>query len=206
MKTIIYLMRHSQPMKNNIHLENNDSLQLTNEKNPLSVVGEDRAKLLAELSELDNIDTVISSNYVRAMGTAKYVADRNNKGLNIIAGFGERKFGIADWSQLTQGFEKKQLIDLDYKIGDGESHREVADRMYDSLMMVLRNNLGKRVAIVSHATAITFLFMKFGNYSDEKLYFKDKVIFDNDFVWNAPELFKLTFEDEVLMDIENIRF
>lgn len=206
MKTIIYLIRHSQPMKNNIQLKNNDSLQIINEKNPLSVVGEDKAKMMAEINELDNIDIVISSNYVRAMSTAKYVADKNKKDLNIIEGFGERKFGITDWSQKPEGFEKRQLVDLDYKIDDGESHNEVADRMYNSLMLVLKENLGKRIVVVSHATAITFLFMKFGTYYDGILYFKDKVIFDKDFEWNAPELFKLTFEQEELVDIENIRF
>lgn len=46
--TTIYLMRHSEPLKFNI-INCNDSLQLQNEKWPLSVEGE---KLAEEKSEL----------------------------------------------------------------------------------------------------------------------------------------------------------
>jgi len=205
MKTVIYLIRHSEPMKKKIDLINNDSLQITNEKNPLSIIGEQKALALSKIDELKDIDLVISSNYVRAMSTAKYIAENNNKDLYLNENFGERKFGVSDWSQKPQGFEKRQLVDLDYKIGDGESHNEVAERMYDSLMKTVNENIGKRIVIVSHATAILFLLMKFGTYSDNKLYFNGKVLIDENFKWNAPEVFKLEFEDNELIAIKNIR-
>ena len=50
---------------------NNESLQLQNEKMPLSIEGEELASNISKESELQNIDVVISSNYVRAMSTAK---------------------------------------------------------------------------------------------------------------------------------------
>ena len=70
MKTI-YVMRHSEPLKP-INLNNNDSLQIQNEKWGLTVNGEKLAEKTSGLSELANFDVVISSNYVRALSTAKY--------------------------------------------------------------------------------------------------------------------------------------
>lgn len=78
MKTIIYISRHSEPMKVENTLSN-DNLQLQNEKQILSLEGERRAKILSEIDELQDIEAVISSNYVRTMSTAKYLAEINIK-------------------------------------------------------------------------------------------------------------------------------
>ena len=68
--TTIYFMRHSEPIKiNNIY--NNDSLQIQNEKSILSVNGEKLAKEKSEI--LNDYDIVFSSNYARAIATAKYL-------------------------------------------------------------------------------------------------------------------------------------
>ena len=94
---VIYLIRHSEGLKKKKDILNTDSLQLINEKNPLSVVGEERARKLSEMEEFNNIDVVISSNYVRAIATAKYIASKNDVDVNIIESFGERRFGINSW-------------------------------------------------------------------------------------------------------------
>ena len=201
---VIYLMRHSEGLKNVNNFINNDSLQIINEKNPLSVVGEERAKKLADSEELKDIDLVISSNYVRAMATAKYIANKNNMSLNIMEGFGERKFGVSSWDELPADFEERQLEDIDFKMEQGESRREVADRMDNSLMRVLDECYYDRIVIVSHATAITFLLMKYGKVIDGNLFFKDRVILDKEFSWCAPDVFKLTFNNKELIDITHI--
>lgn len=78
MRTTIYITRHSEPMKPIFELSN-DNLQLQNEKQLLTPEGERRAKILSEIDELKDIDAIITSNYVRTMSTAKYIADKNNK-------------------------------------------------------------------------------------------------------------------------------
>ena len=113
---VIYLIRHSEGLKKKKDILNTDSLQLINEKNPLSVVGEERARKLSEMEEFNNIDVVISSNYVRAIATAKYIASKNDVDVNIIESFGERRFGINSWDELPEGFEKKQLSDETYNL------------------------------------------------------------------------------------------
>ena len=75
--TTIYLIRHSKPMKVNNSLSN-DNLQIQNEKQFLSIEGEQIAQNKLNNTELDNIDVLFSSNYVRTMQTAKYLAEKNN--------------------------------------------------------------------------------------------------------------------------------
>lgn len=194
-------------MNNKININNSDDLQIENEKNPLSVYGEEKARKLSLKDEMKNIDLVISSNYVRAISTAKYIAYQNNLDINIIEGFGERKFGINSWDEKPKDFDKKQIEDENFKMPNGESRKETADRMYNALMGVLNEYSGKRIAIVSHATAITYLFMKVFNHQKGTMNidFNGRTIIDENFVWNAPEVFKLTFEDDNLVDIENVK-
>ena len=200
----IYLMRHSEGLKNVEQVINGDSLQLINEKNPLSIVGEERAEKVARLEEFKNLDVVISSNYVRAMATAKYFAYNNDVSLKVIDSFGERKFGVESWSELPENFERRQLDEIDLKLPNGESRREVSERMYNSLFGVIDNFYQDRILIVSHATAITFLLMKLGELVDGNIVFNNKVVIDKDFVWGAPDGFKLTFDGKELVDISHI--
>lgn len=54
MNTTVYFIRHSEPIGKDFveNIENNNSLQIWNEKMPLSIDGEAKAKALSELSEL----------------------------------------------------------------------------------------------------------------------------------------------------------
>lgn len=87
--TYIYLIRHSEQLKitNNIQ----EDSQIKNEKIILSINGEKKAEEMSKLSELKNIDVLWCSNYVRAISTAKYIAEENNIELNIDKNLGERK-------------------------------------------------------------------------------------------------------------------
>lgn len=205
MLTKIYLIRHSEPIKNTNNIVNNDNLQTKNEKTPLSVEGEKKAEDLSKKEELKNIDIIYSSNYARAISTAKYLAHKNNLIINIIEDFGERKFGIDNWNEKPKDFEQRQFDDENYKMKNGESRKEVADRMSNSLNKVIEKNKGKKVVIISHAAAITFLLMKIGEYKDNKLFFNNKLLMDEKYTWNAPEIFKLTFDNNKLINIEIIR-
>lgn len=192
-------------MNNTKNINNTDDLQIQNEKTPLSVEGEEKAKSLSLKDEMQNIDLVISSNYVRAVSTAKYIAHQNKLDINIIEDFGERKFGVNKWDEKPKDFDKKQIDDENYKLKNGESRKETADRMYKALMNVLEKNKGKRIAIVSHATAITYLFMKMFKSDGITISYNGKKLMDKNFVWNAPEIFKLVYENDNLISIENVR-
>ena len=124
MKTKIYLIRHSEQLKKINNIINNDNLQIQNEKACLSIDGEMLASKISKLDELQNIDILFSSNYVRTISTAKYIANENNIKINIVEALGERKFGINNWNELPKDFEMKQFVDENYKIGNGESQKK----------------------------------------------------------------------------------
>ena len=81
--TIVYLVRHSETLKidgiKNIEEDN----QISNEKIILSVEGENKARELSQREELNNIDVIWSSNYVRAISTAKYIAYKKLQMLHL---------------------------------------------------------------------------------------------------------------------------
>ena len=203
--TTIYLIRHSKPLKpNNTYTK--DNLQLQNEKCILSIDGEEIARKAFDKDIFDNIDFVYASNYVRTIATAKYVAFKNNVDVNIVDNLGERKFGITSWDELPENFERKQFLDENYKIGNGESQKEVRERMYSALMKILADNKGKNVVIVSHGTAISYLLKKWcviDIYEDKLRYvFNEKILLNGFF--NYCETFKLSFDDDnKLINIEN---
>ena len=152
---------------------------------------------------------MFSSNYVRTIQTAKYLAVKNDLAINVISDLGERKFGISSWDELPENFERKQFLDENYKIGTGESQKEVKDRMYLSFMKILETNKNKKIAIVSHATAISYLLRKWCDIEilDDKLRysFNGNILLDDYF--NYCETFKLEFDDDNnLIDIQNIKF
>jgi len=82
-KTIIYLIRHSEQSREKLSVDPGLSDQEKNEKIPLSPNGEILADRLSEITELKGIDTIYSSNYVRTISTAKYIALKNGLELNI---------------------------------------------------------------------------------------------------------------------------
>lgn len=170
------------------------------------------ANKLANMEEMSNIEVVFASNYVRSIGTAKYIAYRNKIDVNIDKNFGERIYGINSIDGIIDDFNVKQWNDIDYKLPNGESRRDVTNRMYNALIRVINDYKNKRIAIVSHGTAISFLLDKwcdvFVNYNNDnkmntKIVFKNKIIFDNNI--SAPCVFKIVFDDNNnIISIENI--
>lgn len=89
--THIYLIRHSEQLKIKNKIVQNEDSQISNEKIILSVKGEKKAQKISKLKQLNNVDVLWSSNYVRAISTAKYIASENNIEINIDENFNERK-------------------------------------------------------------------------------------------------------------------
>lgn len=204
--TIIYLIRHSKTLDVNNELST-DTLQIQNEKKVLSKEGENLAKDKFNNSIFNDIEVIYTSNYVRTIETAKYISENNNIKINILDELGERRFGISSWSEKPKDFERRQFLDENYKIGDGENKKEVEERMYDCILKILKENKNKTIAIVSHATAISYLLNKWCNIKieDNMLSYK----YNNKEILKGPinycETLKLTFDIENnLKNIEKI--
>ena len=194
-------MRHAEPLKP-VNINNRDSLQIQNEKWGLTVNGEILAQKMSFIKEFSNFDIVISSNYVRAISTAKYFTKDK---LLIDESFGERKFGINNWDELPKDFGKKQFADFNYKLPNGESINEVIEREYKSLINILNKYPDKKILIVGHSTVLASLFSKWCEIDYKGVYkFNDKKFFEGR--WNYCETFKLEFdESNNLISIENIK-
>lgn len=91
MTTTIYLIRHSKQLKDYGTILTNESQQEQNEKIILSVEGEAETKNLSKNKELEDVSEVWSSSYVRAISTAKYIAERNLLKINIDSSLNERR-------------------------------------------------------------------------------------------------------------------
>ena len=91
--TIVYLIRHAETAQENGIRNTNEDYQMINEKEILSVHGEEESKRLSKNIELNNIDIIWSSSYTRAKATAKYIANNNNLPINLDSNLSERKLG-----------------------------------------------------------------------------------------------------------------
>ena len=212
--TTVYLIRHSVRMKTSsieTYKTNQEDI-IKREKIILSVEGERRAEILSNEKELQDIDVIYTSNCVRTLQTAKYMMESQNLKANIDSRFDERRVGKINNLKLKDWFSK-QYFDQDYKTVGGESQREVRKRFEEAFDEVIKKHNGKRIAIFSHEYAITFFLLKYCKLLDVdvcadscklRYEYKDKILFDKPI--SAPEVFKLTFENEDLINIELIEF
>ena len=154
--TIIYLIRHAETIDENGIRNTNEDSQMINEKEILSVYGEEQSKILSENSELNNIDVIWSSSYTRAKATAKYIANNNNLPINLDSNLSERKLGnlieLGDFmkNKKTRDPSQEQLLDRNFKTSDGESAEETRQRMTKFFDRILREYEGKKIAVISH--------------------------------------------------------
>ena len=199
--TTVYLIRHSLQLREKGIMNVEESDQLINEKIILSVEGEEKAKEISEIDELQNVDVIWSSSYVRAKQTAKYIAEKNKLDINIDSRLNERKLGdLNDLKGLGKNkqhsFVEEQLLDDNLKNSLGESLIDVQKRMDSVISKIVLDNKNKRIVIVSHGAALKFYLRKFCKLNkDIKLEFNNGVL---DF--SSPCIIKLIINDDNLND------
>ena len=206
-KTIVYLIRHSEQLKIDGIKNIKEEQQISNEKILLSVEGEIKASNLSKIDELQDIDVIWSSNYVRAISTAKYIAYENNLSINLDTNFNERKLGNLEtldkiYENTKYSFTEAQLLDADLKNINGENRYEVNKRMDYSLNKILKDYLGKKIVIVSHGAAIKFLLMNWCTLNEVR-----KLVYNNCIIdLNSPSIIKLEFNKDKLENLSIINF
>lgn len=206
MNTIVYFIRHADTIDEKGIRNTKETSQMINEKEILSIKGEEDSKRLSKNEELKNIDTIWCSSYVRAKQTAKYIAEENNLQINLDDRLNERKLGnleeiaIFMKDKKTRDPSQEQLLYPKFKTSDGESAEDTNKRMTEFLNECLNENKGKKIVIVSHGGSIKFLLLNWCKVNENmKLEYKDKEL-----NVTSPSLLKLTFKDEELMNIEQI--
>ena len=204
--TIIYLIRHAETVDENGFRNTDEDFQSINEKEILSVEGEEEARKLSENSELKNLDVIWSSYYTRAKATAKYIANENNLQYNLDRRLSERKLGnIEDLAKFmndkeTRDPSREQLAFSEFKTRDGESAKDTNKRMNEFIGEILEEYKEKRIAVVSHGGAIKFYLLSYCRVNERlNLEYKGKEL-----NISSPCLLKLTFKDNKLVDLKKI--
>lgn len=205
--TVVYLIRHGETIDENGIRNTNETIQEINEKEILSIEGEEDSRKLSENTELENIHIIWCSSYTRAKQTAKYIATKNNVQYNIDMRLCERKLGnIEDLAKFmcdkeTRDPSREQLAFPDFKTRDGESANDTKIRMNKFMQEILGKYEGKRIAVISHGGAIKFYLLSYCNVNNNlNLEYKGKEL-----VINSPCLLKLVFKEKKLIELEQIQ-
>ena len=179
--TIIYLVRHAETVEENGIRNTNEGSQMINEKEILSVEGEEQAKKISENDELKNLDIIWSSSYTRAKATAKYIANTNNLPFNLDDSLSERKLGnlkeLGEFmkDKSTKDPSQEQLLNRTFRTSDGESAEQTRERMNNFFNKILKKHEGKRIAVISHGGSIKFFLLNWCTVNKNvKLVYKKK--------------------------------
>ena len=205
--TIVYLIRHAETVEEDGIRNTNENSQTINEKEILSVEGEEQAKKLSENQELKDLDIIWSSSYARAKATAKYIANVNKLTYNLDDNLSERKLGnlkeLGEFmkDKSTRDPSQEQLLDRTFRTSDGESAEQTRERMNKFFGKILKEYEGKRIAVISHGGSIKFFLLNWCIVNENV-----KLVYNKNTILNikSPCLLKLTFRKNELIDLEQI--
>jgi len=171
MKTIIYLVRHGES------IGNKKRLCLGHTDLNLSELGLIQAEKTAEkLSDIE-FSKVYSSDLLRAYNTA--LPHAKKRGLEVIKKEGLREIYLGEWENVSFDVlmtEHKEVFEKEWKAKfgvfqspGGESVPVVAERVYNTVLAIAKENLGSTVLCASHAAAIRALWGRISNINPEDL-------------------------------------
>lgn len=206
MKTI-YLIRHSAPF---VEIENYEDYKNVpwsdyNRNMILSSEGEEKAKKLCNIDELEHLDAVYSADSFRAIGTAKYVAEINNLKIKLDNRINERNLGVNTISELPENQTLESFKNKDYKFGTGESLNEV-DKRFNSFINEILESKNNNIALFIHGIIMMSFLQNNTDFSFDgknmKLLFNNKEVYKDRM--KNPMIFKIEYENDSIVDIEEI--
>lgn len=208
MKTI-YLIRHSAPFVEIDNYVDNDNVLWSefNKNMILSPLGEENAKKLCNVAELNDINEIYASNSSRAIGTAKYLAESNGIRIKLDKRINEREFGVEYIKDLSSDFTKLSFEDKNFKVNSGESLNEVNNRLKSFVNDLLDNNSYK-IAIVMHGIILLSYLKTICNHfaydgKNFNIKYNDNVVLDG--IPENPSVYKIEFDDNKnVINVESV--
>ena len=154
--TTIYLTRHGKTLWNlEKRLQGTSNSELTEE-------GVEQAKALRDRIEELDIDVIYTSPIKRAYETAQIL--RGGKNINIIAEDGLKEINFGEYEGRTEeellsigrGHEISKIFsgEMDVRAPDGETLRELYNRISKVLDDILEIEKGKNILIVTHGATL----------------------------------------------------
>ena len=161
-KTEIILIRHGQS------LGNAERKYLGRTDLDLSETGYSQAEAAATALSHLTIDRIYSSPLSRAYNTA--VPHARQRGLSITVVEDLAEINLGKWENLPIDVLETEWHDEFeygwrgnfgiYQVPDGESVQDLANRVYNAVLKIAEENVGKTVLIASHAAAIRSFYGK----------------------------------------------
>ncbi|MBE6048949.1 MAG: histidine phosphatase family protein [Clostridium sp.] len=168
--TTVYITRHGQTLWNiDYRFQGQKDSELTEK-------GINQAKLLSERMKDVHIDCIYASPLKRTVETAKVI--RGDRNIEIIKEDGFRELSFGDYEgrtkeELVLEGKGKEITDIfnyveEAKAPNGESLKELYDRVSKTLDSVLDKQKGKTIFIVTHGAALLAIYKYF---SEENKYY-----------------------------------
>ncbi len=181
-----------------------DDLETIRLLRPLSIKGEEVAKLISERKEIKDILYIMASFQSGAIGTAKYLARKFELQIEMRKELNDCAVGMLG-SKNIKMVKNLQDHDFTYRLPNGESLQDVGDR----INTFITNNLNKdgNIVMFTHKRAILGFLLKYGkvgyNLEDDLiLEYNDKIIYDGS--ETNYDLYELYFDTDGLKEINRL--
>lgn len=161
--TTLYLTRHGETIWNT-----EKRMQGWNDS-PLTELGVKQAEWLGERLQKEEIDIIYSSPSGRAFKTAEIV--KGTKNVQIIPRDNLREINMGDLEGKSQEYLVREYESEIYNFwnapslyvpNNGETFKEVQDRVVEEIMNIVNENKGKTILVVTH-TVVLKCFMAYVN-------------------------------------------
>ena len=117
-------------------------------------------------------------------------------------GWEKEKYGMIDKAKdNSKDLTTTQLLNPEFKNQLGESNIEVRNRMKVSISSIIKNNVEKRIAIITHGAAIKFFLQEFCDYDEQNDCMKYKGKFICPRKMKSPSMIKIIF----IKNLDNIK-
>lgn len=178
MKTFIYFVRHAESP----YIEGMERTRGLSDKGKLDTLK------INEILKDEEIDLFISSPYERAIQTIKGAAGTNE--IILFEELRERDIGqIKDMNFMEA--KLKVYKDINFSFSNGESTIYAQRRAVKVIENILNENMGKKIVIGTHGDIMTLIM----NYFDNR--------YDFEFweLTSMPDIYKLEFEEQKLIEV-----
>lgn len=187
MNTYIYMVRHGESPK----LEGDERTRGLTERGVLDT------HRVTDILKTEGINTFISSPYKRAMLTIEKSADFYEKEILIYENLKECRFSSEDKiisNEEVYPLVKEMFSNPDFARAEGESYVDCQRRVVKVFKELLIDFQGHKIVIGTHGLVMTLMM----NYFDNQ--------YGLEFLMNTskPDIYKLEFKGEQLMNVERL--
>ncbi|WP_046226958.1 histidine phosphatase family protein [Paenibacillus dauci] len=181
--TIIYFVRHA------------DSTFIPDMERERGISEKGKADTIRiiEILRNEHIDLFISSPYERAIETIRGSAIEYEKEISIVEDLRERAIGVIPDNGFTAA-KRRVYDDFNFAYPGGESSNHAQKRAVEALRMLLDKHQGRKMVIGTHGDIMTLMM----NYFDKQ--------YSYDF-WSSstmPDMYKMEFKGDILVEVERI--